>query len=82
MSVCLGRNFGLAWWYLLDLLILWALECKIYLASHMFLKLCHTGTVNFSQSLYFCLCLNPINLSYCLSHLLHQGVLVEASKNG
>ena len=52
----------------------------IHLASHMFLKLCPPGMVNFPRSLYVCPCPNPINLSYCLSHLLHQGVLLEVSE--
>ena len=48
-----------------------------YLASYTFLRLCPPGMVNFLQNQYFCPCPNAINLSYCPSHLLHQGVLVE-----
>ena len=52
----------------------------IYLSSHTFSKLCPLGMENFPQNLYSCLCPSPINLSYCLLHLLHQGALVEVSE--
>ena len=50
------------------------MTCKGF---HMFLRLHLTDGVNFPQTQFFCPCLCPINLSYCLSWLSHQGTLVE-----